>query len=172
MTAARITAMLTMAIGIGAAGLLQSGNRATPSYSTPSSPLESVSVPAPLAFEKIEAARAQPPPPRDVRADIFSFVPRSTTKTYREVQARSAPPHPVLVQPPQKREPELELIGIAEDRHGEVPLRTAIITDGAELWMVRAGQAVGTRLRVTDVSTDSVTLDNMRTNSMIRLVLR
>ena len=82
--------------------------------------------------------------------------------------ALDEPPAPFT--PPQ---PSLKLAGIAEDIDADgAPLRTAIISGEGQLFMVKEGESVTTRYRVTKISTDVVELLDLSTNTPRRLALR
>jgi hypothetical protein len=72
--------------------------------------------------------------------------------------------------PPQ---PMLKLAGIAEDEDADgAPLRTAIISGEGQLFMVKEGENVTARYRVTKISADVVELLDLATNMPRRLALR
>jgi hypothetical protein len=78
--------------------------------------------------------------------------------------AEAAPLPPAL--------PSLKLAGIAEDTEAESPIRTAIISGEGQLYMVKEGEAVTERYRVTKISADVVELVDLLDNSLRRLALR
>ena len=78
--------------------------------------------------------------------------------------AEAAPPVPTL--------PSLKLAGIAEDTEADGPRRTAIISGEGQLYMVKEGDAVTPRYRVTRISADVVELVDVIDESVRRLALR
>ena len=91
----------------------------------------------------------------------------------RQAPRAAAVPDPVFTSDPSVLEPELSLIGVAEDQSPEGPVRTAIIAGAAdELYMVKAGQDVAGRYRVTVVAADAVELHDALTGSLRRLALK
>jgi hypothetical protein len=88
----------------------------------------------------------------------------------------AAAPRPALTEgdaaltPPQ---PSLKLSGIAEDVDADGnPVRTAIIAGEGQLFMVKEGENVTSRYRVTKVSADVVELLDLATQTPRRLALR
>ena len=77
--------------------------------------------------------------------------------------APSAPP-PAL--------PSLKLAGIAEDSGDDGPIRTAIISGEGQLYLVKEGEAVTARYRVSKIAADVVELLDVGDNSTRRLALR
>jgi hypothetical protein len=77
---------------------------------------------------------------------------------------------PAMIAPPQ---PAFKLAGIAEDIDADGnPLRTAIISGEGQLFMVKEGESVTPRYRVTKISEDVVELLDLATNAPRRLALR
>ena len=68
--------------------------------------------------------------------------------------------------------PALKLAGIAEDAGADGPVRTAIISGEGQLFMVKEGEMVTQRYRVTKISADVVELIDLGDNSIRRLALR
>jgi hypothetical protein len=70
-------------------------------------------------------------------------------------------------------EPELTLIGVAEQPTAAGLVRTAMIAGpGDELLMVVEGQQIGGRYRVSAVGADAVELQDLATGATRRLVLK
>ena len=65
-----------------------------------------------------------------------------------------------------------KLAGIAEDAGADGPVRTAIISGGGQLFMVKEGETVTPRYRVAKISADVVELTDVIDNSVRRLALR
>jgi hypothetical protein len=66
----------------------------------------------------------------------------------------------------------LKLVGIAEDTGDAGTTRTAIISGFGELFLVKEGDAVTLRYRVSRVAPDAVELVDVGDNTPLRLVLR
>ena len=66
----------------------------------------------------------------------------------------------------------LRLIGIAEDTAGGQPVRTAVIATPRQLYLVREGEQIALRFLVTGISADAVELQDLATDSTLRLPLR
>jgi hypothetical protein len=93
--------------------------------------------------------------------------------------APAAPPRPdpvasqpAAVDPPRPVVPPLKLVGIAEDAGDAGPTRTAIISGFGALFLVKDGEAVTDRYRVTRVSSDAVELLEIDDNTTVRLALK
>ena len=84
-----------------------------------------------------------------------------------------APSHPALVEAPAAPVlPSLKLAGIAEDAGPDGPVRTAIISGEGQLFLVKEGQNVTPRYKVSRISGDVVELVDTGDNSVRRLALR
>jgi hypothetical protein len=68
--------------------------------------------------------------------------------------------------------PSLKLAGVAEEDGTDGPVRTAIISGEGQLYMVKEGEAVTTRYRVSKIAVDVVELVDVGDNSVRRLALR
>ena len=108
--------------------------------------------------------------PRQPGRNLFSFHARAARMA--PIVAAPAPaPAPALVEAPPAL-PALKLAGIAEDEGPEGPLRTAIISGQGQLFLVKEGESVLQRYRVTKISADVVELVDLGDNSILRLALR
>jgi hypothetical protein len=107
--------------------------------------------------------------PRQPGRNLFSF---------QSAVARAAPmvaaPAPSLVEAPAAVPAllPLKLAGIAEDAGPDGPVRTAIISGQGQLFLVKEGESVMLRYRVTKISADVVELTDLGDNSVRRLALR
>jgi len=101
--------------------------------------------------------------------DPFRFkplpAPPVATSVAASVPAAAEAP---LSAPP----PPFTLSGIAEDRLGDVIVRTAIVAGSGELWLVKAGETVDGKFEVTAVDADAVELIRADTGTAIRLSFR
>lgn len=66
----------------------------------------------------------------------------------------------------------LNLVGIAEDPGADGPVRTAIISGAAELFLVKEGETVAARYRVTRIAGEIVELIDLSDGTTLRLVLK
>jgi len=114
---------------------------------------------------------AAPAPQAPVR-NPFLFADRSAPVAPRAPR-RSEPIVATDVLPPQPIEPDLSLLGIAEQQTDNGILRTAMIGGiGDDLFMVVAGQTVVGRYRVMRVGADTVELRDEMTGATKRLALK
>jgi hypothetical protein len=103
----------------------------------------------------------------------FTFGAREAAgdrRVARQAVAVIAAPDPA---PQAAPEPPLQLIGIAERRTADGPVRTAMITaDSDELFMLEVGETFGARYRVQAIGPDAVELVDLMTAGTRRLALR
>ncbi len=78
-----------------------------------------------------------------------------------------APAAPVAAPPP-----ALKLAGIAEDAGPGGPIRTAIISGLGQLFLVKEGERVAGRYRVTKIAADLVELADTGDGTVLRLPLK
>lgn len=102
-------------------------------------------------------------------------VPMQSRDLFRYAAEKSASqPQPAAeapVTPPgDMPAPALKLVGIAEDPGDAGPVRTAIISGPGSLFIVKEGEIVMSRYRVTKVSSDGVELTDSGDNSTLHLV--
>lgn len=108
-------------------------------------------------------------PPRAATRNVFRYyaapVPVVVTQAPRAaiVEAPVARPAPEL---------PLRLSGIAEDAGPEGAIRTAIISGDGQLFMVKVGELVTPRYKVTQITADVVELLDLTDNSLRRLALK
>lgn len=135
---------------------------------------ESLAVEVRSQAAKLQARMAQAPVPEPNPRNPFSFglSPRVPAPDVNRgmVHAAVAPAAPAEAAAPL---PPLTLMGIAEETSPAGPRRTAVIGgDGATLYMVVEGQAVGTRYKVTKIGADAVELEDLVTRGYRRIALR
>jgi len=102
--------------------------------------------------------------------NLFSFnVPRPRPEpVVKPVLSESLPVAPVVPPPP-----PFKLAGIAEDRGPDGPIRTAIISaPGQGPFLVKEGQNVTARYKVTRIAADVVELQDLGDHSVLRLALK
>jgi hypothetical protein len=166
----------TIAVVCGALAAWLAG--AATSNRAPIAPI--VTRPAPIdargAALATEIARLQD----KLRPSATPRQPGRNLFTYHSPAAAAAPalvaPKPALSEaapvfaPPQ---PPLKLAGIAEDIDADgTPQRTAIISGEGQLFMVKEGESVTVRYRVTKISADVVELMDLATQTPRRLAMR
>jgi hypothetical protein len=117
-----------------------------------------------------ERLASAPVPQRPAR-NPFQFAPRVSAAPKHVVAA--APPAAAVEIAPVLPEPQLSLVGIAEDAAATGPVRTAIVTiEGGDTLLLRAGEFIGARYRVTAIAADAVELSDLTNGAVRRLVLR
>lgn len=110
-------------------------------------------------------------------------VPQQPVRNPFVFYSRPAAPRPAAPPPPLPSpapvvdeidpEPQLKLIGVAEDRKGQNVVRTALMSGpGEELLMATVGQSVLGRYKVTAVGADAVELRDISTDRVRRLGLQ
>jgi hypothetical protein len=109
--------------------------------------------------------------PRAPARNVFRF---SAAPAAAPVAA--AVPHAALIEAPSpvKAVPSLplRLSGVAEDAGPDGPVRVAIISGEGQLYMVKVGELVTPRYRVTQIGADAVELLDLETESARRLALK
>jgi hypothetical protein len=91
---------------------------------------------------------------------------------------RLAPEIPAPVPVPEARPDaspaaaQLKLVGIAEDVGDSGPIRTAVVSGFGELFLVKEGEAVTLRYRVSRISSEAVELIDVTDNTTVRLALK
>ena len=97
----------------------------------------------------------------------FQFAPHAPRPAVLSA-LRSVPPAQPLVAPG----PRLTLAGIAEDAGADGPVRTAIISAGSELFLVKEGASVTARYRVARIGADAVELEDVLAGTPVRIALK
>jgi hypothetical protein len=117
--------------------------------------------------QRLAAPTVLQPPARNP----FSFATRERFVARRVSAAVAAEPEPPV--DPIVTEPELALIGVAENRTASGLVRTAMIVGAADqLFMVGQGEAIDGRYEVVAIGADAVELKDMTTGATRRLALR
>jgi hypothetical protein len=108
--------------------------------------------------------------PRQPSRNLFTFhvvAPRAPAPVVAARPALSeAQPAPAPPMPP------LTLAGIAEDPGPSGPIRTAVISGGGQLFLVKEGENVTPRYRVAKISPEVVELADLGDGSTRRLALK
>src|SRR5262249_20332456 len=100
--------------------------------------------------------------PRTPSRNLFTF------RAARAPVAPAAPQRPALVEAPaaiQPPLPPLKLAGIGEDAGPDGPIRMAFISADTQLFIVKVGETVTPRYRVSAISADVVELVDLVDNS-------
>ena len=128
-------------------------------------------MPSRIMKKRLRERLASAPAPQRPTRNPFQFAPRITAASKRVV---SVSPTPAAVDTvPVLPEPQLSLVGIAEDAAATGPVRTAIVTlEGGETLLLRAGEFIGARYRVKAIGADAVELADLTNGTVRRLVLR
>jgi hypothetical protein len=110
--------------------------------------------------------------PRTPARNLFSF----RSDVARPAPAAPAPAPSLFFPVPSaatKPESGLKLSGFAEDSSPDGGIvRTAIISSPTQLYLVKEGEAVTARYRVTKISSDAVELTDVNGGASLRLVLK
>jgi hypothetical protein len=110
------------------------------------------------------------PAPQTPIRNPFAFLPRTENVSRPRTVTAAALVPPVPVEPP---EPSFELVGIAENKTGEVVVRTAVMSDrSGDVIMATAGQRVLGTYEVVAIGHDAIELKHVATGATRRLVLR
>jgi len=67
--------------------------------------------------------------------------------------------------------PRVTLLGVAEDTNGPSVVRTAILSMGGELLLVKEGEQVGGRYRLATIDADAVELEDAVESRIVRIAL-
>jgi hypothetical protein len=139
---------------------------------------QSISAPTDGVAEAIQAQTrrlrhrlAAAPLPQQPLRNPFMFRPAPSAAP--EPMRLRAAGEPAIVEPLIPEEPRLELVGIAEQRTSDGPVRTAMIaTETSDLLLAAIGTDVLGRYTVAIIDGDGVTLTEVATGRTRRLVLQ
>jgi hypothetical protein len=138
-------------------------------FSTPRAPIDARGAALANEITKLRERLRPSAMPRDAGRNLFQFQGR--TSAAEPAVAAAAPP--VLVEaPPPPVQPSLKLAGIGEDESADGVSRMAFISTGGQLFVVKEGDTVTPRYRVTRISADVVELADLSNDTTRRLVLR
>src|SRR5262249_46357593 len=158
---------------LGAANMPRESAPATPLAARAASPPppDSLAIDVRSQAARLHTLMAQAPAPDPNPRNPFSFgsAPRASHVPPAPVLAAAAEPAPPIPPPL----PALLLMGVAEETTATGPRRTAVIGgDGDTIYMVREGDAVCDRYRVTKIGADAVELEDVVSKAYRRLALR
>ncbi len=112
-----------------------------------------------------DRAQALPPASRDP----FHFAQQAPRAAAFAAARPAISTSAVSLAPPR---PVLTLSGVAEDTIAGAAVRTAIITDARELYLVKEGEEFGGRFRVVRISSDAVEVRDLSDGASLTLILR
>jgi hypothetical protein len=168
------TATITVvggALAAWLAGAATSSRPMAPPIVAPAAPIEARGAELANEIAKLHERLRPTATPRQPGRNLFIYhavAPRAAAPT-------APAPTPALTEtlpaftPPQ---PSLKLAGIGEDAGADGPVRIAFISGEGQLFMVKEGENVTPRYRVTRISADVVELMDLGTNTLRRLALR
>jgi hypothetical protein len=110
--------------------------------------------------------------PTERRRNLFTFAGAAPRSDAAAVARSDAVAAAVANPASAPGEPALKLAGIAEDDGADGPERTAFISGEGQLFMVKQGDAVTARYRVTRISSDAVELSDVTAGLVRRLVMK
>jgi hypothetical protein len=154
------------------AGAATSNRSIAPPIIVPAAPIEARGAELANEIAKLHERLRPTATPRQPGRNLFAYhaaAPRAAAP------AVPVAPKPALSEalpaltPPQ---PSLKLAGIGEDAGSDGPMRVAFITGDGQLFMVKEGENVTSRYRVTRISADVVELLDLSDNTIRRLALR
>jgi hypothetical protein len=151
---------------------------ATRDAQTPSPPVEapaSAGEPSALLDVRAQAARLrdyleQAPTPDRSGRNPFSFARRARRSQPTADVVDVDPPAPPVALGPSR--PQLSLIGIAEDRGPDGPVRRAVVSGMGQLFIVAAGARITPRFLVVTIGADAVEIADAEDGATFRLALR
>ncbi len=121
--------------------------------------------------DRLQARLRQEALYRQPGRNLFRFTPKPTARSAEPagVEAPAAP----AVQPPTTPPPlPMRLAGIAVDENGSETVRTAILSTFSGVVLVRPGDEVLDRFRVTAVEDEAVDLVTLADGTAVRLTLK
>lgn len=107
--------------------------------------------------EQLHLRLQQAPPAPVPRRNPFAFVTPARRVAVASVEGASADAAPGLPAPPSVVGPLLTLSGIGTTEASEGTMRTAVVSDGQTVHLIRVGETVG-GYTVVDVAEDAVVL--------------
>jgi len=108
------------------------------------------------------------PVPRPVTRNPFLFGSRIAATVLTAPAPAGIAPSPAAAAPA----PPVTLLGVAEDANAATVVRTAILSLGGELLLVREGESIGNgRYRLHQIGADAIELEDTTDSRTIRIVL-
>ena len=150
--------------------LMRTPRRAFSEGQSVSAPTDGVAEAVQAQTRRLRQRLATAPLPQQPLRNPFAFRP-APSATPAPVRVRAVATEPV--EPLIAEDPRLELVGIAEKRTPDGPVRTAMIaTESSDLLMAGIGGEVVGRYTVAVIDSDGVTLTEVATGRTRRLVLQ
>ncbi len=113
------------------------------------------------------------PAPRPTARNPFEFAPVAVpAPPARAAVATPAPIPSVGPTPAARVRPAVTLIGVAENQTADGLVRTAVISGLGQLFLVKVGDPVTSRWRVSAIGVDVVELVDLTDNATVRLALK
>ena len=168
------TATIVLAGGALAAWLAgaTTSNRALPDPIVPRrTPIDSRGADLAVEIARLREHLTPASTPRAPGRNVFRYhaapvaAPTALRPAVPAAAAALAVPRPSSLLP-------LKLSGIAEDQSPDGPVRVAIISSDTQLYLVKIGELVTPRYRVTQITADVVELQDLEDHSTRRLALR
>jgi hypothetical protein len=151
--------------------LMRTPPRASGEGPSVSAPTDGVAEAVQAQTRRLRQRLAAAPLPQQPLRNPFTFRP-APVSTAPPVRVRAAA-ETAAIEPLIPEEPRLELVGIAEKRTPDGPVRTAMIaTESSDLLMTGIGGEVLGRYTVAAIDGDGVTLTEVATGRTRRLVLQ
>ena len=166
----------TTIVVVGAALVAWLAGAATSNHAIPSVPvyrpdsIERRGAELAVEIERLHERLAPSAAPRTPGRNLFMFHAPAARPVVAPVAQALRPALTEMAVAPAL--PPLKLAGIAEDAGTDGPIRIAFISGEGQLFMVKEGETVTPRYRLTKISADVVELVDVIDNSVRRLALR
>jgi hypothetical protein len=108
-------------------------------------------------------------PPRQPGRNLFKFREPPPHATPSNVAPAPPPPENIAVPPPV---PPMRLVGVSEDPGPAGPVRKAFVNADGQLFIVKEGDVVLMRYKVTKISGEVIELTDTEDGTVRRLALR
>lgn len=110
--------------------------------------------------------------PRQPGRNLFSFAAAGVRPAAPAASGATTAALPEVLAKPVLAQPEMKLVGVAEDSGPDGPVRTAIISSTGQLFLVKEGESVTALYHVARISLDVVELTDIRDGAIRRLALK
>ena len=164
--------LVVAGVAVLVAGAATSGGRRAPlPPPVKTAPLEASGAALEAEIARLHERLRPTPVPQAPARNLFAF----RSSRHRGVSAPDPPP-PAPAPAATSRspvQPNLKLIGIAEDPGAEgAVVRTAIVSGSGQLHFAKEGEMLTDGYRVAAISVEAVELTDLSTNQPVRLVMR
>jgi hypothetical protein len=152
------------------AGATSGGRRLeTPRTAPPSSGVETSTADLAAEIERLHERLRPTAVPQQPARNLFQFHQGRSAPGIRPPEAPLPSETPAVQNPP----PALQLIGIAEDAGADgVAVRTAIVSGLGQLFLVKEGDSMTDRYRVSRISSEAIELVDTSGGTPLRLALK